>query len=195
MDEFNELIGGSSIEKLCVFYRGIIIQCVVNTEELIDFFLMEYYLRPANPNLMNREAVNILNEFRNKQNEFLHTILEKEQFNLTFKTNALLFLFNKHCKEYLDSHPNFKPYLIELIETRNTFAHRKLDESLSNIGKKEVTLIYHTTEKQKPKSELESMNPDKLKIFLDKYRDANNWLIECGNVLVKLYRQPDVSNI
>ncbi|HTB30899.1 MAG TPA: hypothetical protein VK808_02675 [Bacteroidia bacterium] len=182
-EELDKIVGGTDIEKLCLYYRGVIIQCVVFTEELIDLFLMEYYLRPSNPNLTNIEAVHLFNEYKHKRNEFLHSVLEKEQFNLTFKTNALFFLFYKHCKSYLDEHPTFKKDIIELIDQRNAFAHRKLNETISDIGKKEVILVYHTSERQKPKVEETVMNTEKLKIFIDKYRQVNNWLIECGSIL------------
>lgn len=185
MEDLSYLFGDEK-DKICAFYRGYIIHKVVSIEELIDYYFITYYLRPKITNKASGLGVfTMIVDYTEKENEFLHTILEKERFNLSFKLDALFFLFNKYCKDYLSNNPTFLATIKELIDMRNAFAHRKLSDEKCDIQKREITLIYHTSERKKAKVEELVMNPDKLKEFSDKYLTVINCLIDAGNILIK----------
>ena len=184
MEDLSEYFG-SEKEKLCAFYRGIIIHHVINIEELIDIYLIAYYLRPKIPKYTSGLGIFDLQiEYQEKEEEFGHTILEKENFNLNFKLAAWFFILNKHCKDFLDKHKRFKKSIIELIDLRNDFAHRKLDEKLCDLEKQEITLVYKTADRMKPKTEKIIMNPVRLKVFLVKYVYAIDCLCKSAQIVL-----------
>jgi hypothetical protein len=121
-----------------------------------------------------------------KQVEFEHSILSKQNFNLDLKLAALSFLFAHHCKEFLEKNSDFPKNIETMIRLRNTVAHRRYDHDLSDLDKEQITFVHRTTESKKIKIVGLVMSPDELDKFHTNYMRAHDQLIEAGELLVGL---------
>lgn len=169
MEKIEHILFDNELEKLCAIYRGFVVDNIITFEVIIDTALSTYYLNPWS-NIKGADEINsnLFVKYSVKQNEFLHTILEKENFNLMFKFNALGYLLKNHCKEYEDIYPDYLNMTKELIQLRNVFAHKKIDLGYSNASEQKIVLVYFTTERGKKRVDKWEMNPTEIMNFKKK---------------------------
>lgn len=186
MKEVEESMIGGELERLCSLYRGYIIDKIINIETFIDHYLILYYLSPRIPSEeVNEHTLKIAKSYQEKTSEFWHTVVEKENFNLMFKFNALKFLLEKYCTLADTKYPDYLEKTKKLIEKRNVWAHKKMDKGLSDAKSQQIVLTYRTTERGKKHLSKWEMNPNELSNFTDDYMFCVHAIDEAGKELIK----------
>ena len=170
----------NTLENLCMQYRGIIIHQVIDIETLIDSLLTGYYIGYDDVPMFSTDSRTPWD----KQEEFIHSFLSRQNVNLDGKLTSLIFLLEHHCSEYLSEHPSLKPNLRKLVEKRNVFAHMKFNALESNLEKQEIILYKYTTEDGKKKTAKVVMNPDKMDDLSRKFIKSIKELNEAGKILL-----------